>query len=153
MNRLAMAFLTLLVTPAFGQMAAPATETTAAPVAEASYQNLLTLLLQDSVDILGRPIDYPDGNAVITTAIVEIPPGGETGLHHHEVPLVAYILEGTLTVDYGEHGIRVYEAGSAALEAVDWPHNGRNLGAVPVKLLAIYIGSDEATNTITETIQ
>ena len=113
-----------------------------------TYQNLLTPLLQGGTDVLGAPLAYPTGNPNITAAIVTIPPGGETGWHEHEVPLFAYVLEGELTVDYGQKGKKTYKAGDSVLEAVGWPHNGTNTGTVPMKLVAIYMGSDAAANTV-----
>lgn len=113
-----------------------------------SYQNLLTPLVQGSTDVLGAPLAYPSGTPNITSAIVTVPPGGETGWHEHEVPLFAYILEGELTVDYGEKGTKVYRTGEAVLEAVGWPHNGTNTGTVPMKLVAVYMGGGNASNTI-----
>ena len=118
--------------------------------AASAYQNLLTPLLQSSTDILGRPLAYPSGTPKVTAATVTIPPGGQTGWHHHEVPLFAYILEGTLTVDYGSKGIKIYKAGDSVMEAGEWPHNGMNKGDVPVKLLAVYMGGGDKTNTLTE---
>jgi len=113
-----------------------------------SYQNLLTPLVQGGSDVLGTPLAYPAGTPNVTSAIVTVPPGGETGWHEHEVPLFAYILEGELTVDYGSKGKKTYRTGEAVLEAVDWPHNGVNTGAVPMKLVAVYMGGGTATNTI-----
>lgn len=113
-----------------------------------SYQNLLTPLVQGSTDVLGAALAYPAGTPNITSAIVTVPPGGETGWHEHEVPLFAYILEGELTVDYGERGTKVYRTGEAVLEAVGWPHNGTNTGTVPMKLVAVYMGGGNASNTI-----
>ena len=113
-----------------------------------SYQNLLTPLVQGSVDVLGTPLAYPEGTPNITSAIVTIPPGRETGWHEHEVPLFAYIVEGELTVDYGTKGKKVYRAGEAVLEAVGWPHNGTNTGTVPMKLVAVYMGGGNAPNTV-----
>ncbi len=113
-----------------------------------TYQNLLTPLLQGGVDVLGAPLAYPAGNPNVTAAIVTIPPGGETGWHQHEVPLFAYVLEGELTVDYGAKGKKIYRAGEAVLEAVGWAHNGTNTGSVPMKLVAVYMGSDAAANTV-----
>ncbi len=114
------------------------------------YQNLLTPLLQGGVDVLGEPLTYPAGPLNITAATVTIPSGGETGWHSHHVPLFAYILEGELTVDYASKGIRIYKAGDSVLEAMNWPHNGRNLGSVPVRLLAVYMGGGDSTNTVKE---
>jgi len=112
------------------------------------YQNLLTPLLQGGADILGRPVKYPDGPANVTAAEVTIPPGGETGWHEHEVPLFGYILEGELTVDYGTRGKKTYKAGDSFLEAVHWPHNGTNTGAVPMQLIAVYMGGGGEANTV-----
>ena len=117
-------------------------------LAPQTYQNLLTPLLQSSTDVLGAPLAYPEGTPNVTAAIVTIPPGGETGWHEHEVPLFAYLLEGELTVDYGEKGTRTYRAGEAVLEAMNWPHNGTNTGTVPMKLIAVYMGSASAANTV-----
>ena len=124
---------------------APALAEDATPPA---YQNLLTKLLQSGTDVLGAPLAYPAGTPSITSATVTIPPGGETGWHQHEVPLFAYVLEGELTVDYGDKGTRTYRAGDAVLEAMNWPHNGTNTGTIPMTLLAVYMGSDSAANTV-----
>ena len=113
------------------------------------YQNLLTPLLQGGTDVLGAPLSYPDGPVNITSAMVTIPPGGTTGWHSHEVPLVAHILEGELTVDYGEKGTKTYRAGDSVLEAMNWPHNGTNTGDVPMRLIAIYMGGGGKQNTVT----
>ena len=113
------------------------------------YQNLLTPLLQGGTDILGQPLAYPEGPVNITAAIVTIPPGGTTGAHRHEVPLFAYILEGELTVDYGEaYGTKTYRAGDSVLEAQDNVHLGTNTGTIPMKLLAVYMGGGTAANTV-----
>ena len=114
------------------------------------YQNLLTPLLSGGTDVLGTPLAYPDGPVNITAAIVTIPPGGTTGAHHHEVPLFAYVLEGELTVDYGDKGTRTYRAGDSVLEAIDHVHAGTNTGAVPMRLLAVYMGGDTAANTVAD---
>jgi quercetin dioxygenase-like cupin family protein len=112
------------------------------------YQNLLTPLLHGGVDVLGNPLRYPEGEVNITSAIVTIPPGGTTGLHRHEVPLFAHILEGELTVDYGEGRIKIYRAGDSVFEAMDVPHNGTNTGNIPMKLLAVYMGGGGKANTV-----
>jgi quercetin dioxygenase-like cupin family protein len=108
-----------------------------------SYSTLLTPVLTADETVLGQPIIYPSSaEALITSAIVSIPPGGQTGWHEHSIPLFAYILEGELTVDYGSEGTRVYRAGEGVMEAIDWPHNGTSTGTVPVRILAVYIGAE-----------
>jgi quercetin dioxygenase-like cupin family protein len=110
------------------------------------YQNLLTPILEGGQTIIGQPVAYPGGTAKVTAAIVTIPPGGETGWHLHVVPLFAYVLDGEVSVDYGDKGVKIYKAGEGLLEAMNWPHNGRNTGAVPVRILAVYMGAEDKPN-------
>jgi quercetin dioxygenase-like cupin family protein len=121
----------------------------AAAEESAQYQNLLTPLLEAETDILDQPIVYPSGTPKVTAAIVVIPPGKDTGWHTHEVPLFVHVLDGTVTVDYGDKGTKVYKAGETFMEAMNWPHNGINQGDVPARILAVYMGSEEKTNTAT----
>lgn len=113
------------------------------------YQNLLTPLLSSGTTIIGQPIAYPEGTPKVTAAIVSIPPGGETGWHLHEVPLVVYVLEGEVTVDYGEKGVKVIKAGESVLEAMNLAHNGMNKGDGPLRILAVYVGADGVENAET----
>lgn len=112
----------------------------------AQYQNLLTPLLSTGISVVGDQIVYPTGTPKVTAAIVTIPPGGQTGWHLHEVPLFAHILEGEITLDYGEKGVKVAKAGDSMLEAQNWAHNGMNKGDVPVRLLAVYMGAEDLPN-------
>jgi quercetin dioxygenase-like cupin family protein len=113
-----------------------------------TYQNLLTPLLKTGETVIGQAVVYPQGAATITAAIVVILPGRETGWHIHHVPLFAYMLEGELTVDYGSKGKKVYKPGDSLMEAVDWAHNGTNKGSSPVRILAVYLGSEGKNNTV-----
>ena len=120
------------------------------PALPQTYETLLTPIFTGHETIIGQPIAFPtEPNPVVTSAIVTIPPGGETGWHEHSVPLFVYILEGAVTVDYGSHGIRVVAAGSSMLEAMDWPHNAHNYGTVPVRILAVYMGAGGVANATT----
>jgi quercetin dioxygenase-like cupin family protein len=112
-----------------------------------TYGNLLTPVFTGHETIIGQPIAFStEPNPLVTSAIVTIPPGGETGWHEHSVPLFVYILEGAVTVDYGSHGIRTISAGSSILEAMNWPHNAHNYGSVPVRILAVYLGAEGVAN-------
>ncbi|HQZ13805.1 MAG TPA: cupin domain-containing protein [Devosia sp.] len=138
------------VLPYFLPLALVLTPTVASAENQAltQYQNLLTPLIAGGVDVLGNPLTYPDGPVNVTAAIVTIPPGGTTGAHRHEVPLFAHILEGELTVDYGDKGKKTYKAGDSVLEAINLPHTGTNTGTVPMKLLAVYMGGGTKANTV-----
>ncbi len=100
-------------------------------------------LLSSGETIVGERIVYPTGApAKVTAAVVTLAPGQETGWHTHGMPTFGYVIEGELEVDYGEKGMRVYRAGDAVLEAIAIPHNGRNPGTVPMRILAVFVGAD-----------
>jgi quercetin dioxygenase-like cupin family protein len=108
-------------------------------------------LLVTGTTVVGEPIRYPtSGPARITASIVTVAPGANTPFHRHPAPLVAYILSGELTVDYGDHGKRVYRKGDALVEAMDVKHRGMNFTAEPVSLLAIYLGAEGTPNVVLE---
>lgn len=132
----------LLAAAAFGFAAAEiAAAREAAPVVQA--------LLSSGQTIAGETISYPSGApARITAAIVTFAPGQETGWHTHGIPAFGYILDGELTVDYGDQGSRLYKAGDALLEAIDRPHNGRNTGSVPMRILAVFMGAEGTKTSI-----
>lgn len=109
----------------------------------------VSALLNTSQTNIGQPIAYPTGApAKIVSAIVTMLPGEETGWHKHDVPMFGYIIEGEVTVDYGTKGTHVYRQGDAVMEAVDWPHNGRNTGKVPARILAVFMGAEGVPNTV-----
>jgi len=97
----------------------------------------------------GQPVRYLRADRPeVTALIVEIPPGGETGWHLHPVPVYAYIIKGTLDVEMGNGDVRTYHEGDAIIEMVNTPHNGKNRGSAPVKLVAFYTGEQGKPNTI-----
>lgn len=98
------------------------------------------VLLQSSVTGDGQPLVYPTGTPQITSRLVEIPPGGETGRHSHPVPLFAYILEGELVIKADDQPPRHFKAGDAFMEIAAW-HTGRNETDKPVRLLSVYAGA------------
>jgi len=140
------ALLLALAGPALAQRApdAPATKApdAKAPANEAGYP--MVPLLSTSTTILGEKLRYPAGEPHVNASIITLAPGQRTIPHKHGVPLFAYILDGELSVDYGAHGIRTYKKGDSVMEAMDVPHYGFNAGAVPVRLLAVYIGAKGA---------
>lgn len=105
-------------------------------------------LLQTEKTVLGQTIIYPrDTQAEVTAVIITLPPGAETGLHRHDAPFFAYIMEGELTVEYEGYGARIYKAGDALMEANMTPHNGRNSGDNMVRILAVFMGGEGVSNT------
>ncbi len=102
-------------------------------------------LLSTGTTVMGETLHYPTtGPAHVTAAIVTLPPGGRTVLHKHGVPLFAYVLEGEITVDYGDRGKRTYRQGDALMEAMNTAHFGADAGSQPVRLLTVYMGAEGA---------
>ena len=59
------------------------------------------LLEAQRLNVLGQPIIYPTQQpAEVTSAIRVLQPGEETGWHKHMVPLHAYVMEGTSTIEF-----------------------------------------------------
>lgn len=126
----------------------PSSDPTPRPGSTASAAVLLSAV---ETTVLGQQVTYPlEVPAQISSAIVTLPPGAQTGWHFHSTPLYAYILEGTLTVTYDSDGgpiVKSYGAGEAVLEAIGTPHNGENRSGVAVKILVVNIGADGIANT------
>ncbi|MCL7407399.1 cupin domain-containing protein [Paradonghicola geojensis] len=110
----------------------------------------LDVLLQTETTIIGQQLIYPDGTAQITVAIVSMEPGEVTGWHRHEAPLIAHILSGELTVDYGTDGTRVYREGDTLVEALGSRHNGTNTGEAITRIFVVFAGAADVPNTVSE---
>lgn len=107
-----------------------------------------TPLLATSKTVMDEPIVYPAGTAKLTTGIVALEPGDETGWHTHGMPLTGIVLDGELTVDYGAKGTRTFTKGQSIAEAIAVPHNGKNTGTSVMRLFAVFIGA-EGVPTVT----
>jgi len=108
------------------------------------------VLNKQAQTVLDQLLQYPSGSqAQVSSAILTIAPGVSTGLHKHDAPMYAYILEGTLTVTYEGGIVKEFSAGSAILEAVGTPHNGENKTDKPVKILVVNIGAEGVANSVT----
>jgi quercetin dioxygenase-like cupin family protein len=100
-----------------------------------------TPLLSADTTASGQPIKYPKtAHPLVTMLLVEIPPRKQTGWHIHRRPMVAYILSGTLTVQFQGGKSATYKAGQAMAEVLNTPHNGINNGRETVKILVTVIG-------------
>lgn len=99
-------------------------------------------ILETGQTVIGQDISYPSGPAQITSKIVTIPVGAETGPHIHEYPMFAYILEGEVSVDYGEAGVKTFVKGQSIVEAINYTHNGKNNGSEPTKILVVLMAEN-----------
>jgi quercetin dioxygenase-like cupin family protein len=108
----------------------------------------VTQLLKTSQTWNGAPIRYPDGQAEVTSLMIEIAPGGETNWHEHPVPSFGVLLEGSLEVSLTDGRKKLVKPGEALAEVIATPHNGRNVGTTPVKLIVFYAGAVDKKLTV-----
>ncbi|MCX5856020.1 MAG: cupin domain-containing protein [Deltaproteobacteria bacterium] len=99
------------------------------------------VLVKSATASNGQKVAYPHTqNAEVTAMIVDIAPGRETGWHLHPVPVYAYVIAGKLAVELEDGRRYEFSNGQAIIEAVNTPHNGINIGNVPVTLIVFYTG-------------
>ena len=71
--------------------------------------------------------------------IAEFVPGGAAGKHTHPGEELGYVLEGTLQLEIAGQPPRTLNAGEVFFIPAGVVHDGRNIGAGPAKVLAIYV--------------
>ena len=122
-------------------------QTTTSVLAE--QDAIVTGVMKGSRTIGGQNIAYPKTDkAEITSVMIEIQPGKESGRHMHPVPTYVHVLEGTLTVEFEDGSRQPFKAGSGFLEAVNTWHNVKNLGEAPLKFLVLFAGEEGKPNLI-----
>lgn len=100
----------------------------------------------------GDPIAYlKTDEPEITAMTVDIAPGAQTGWHSHSVPVYAYVISGSLTVNIEGNTSRRFNAGDVIIEVVNTRHNGVNTGKTPVKLIVFYTGAKDMPNVLKTT--
>lgn len=72
-------------------------------------------------------------------ALVELPPGAREGRHMHPAAdLLAYVVEGTLTLEV-DGKTATYKAGDSAFIEAGKVHEGINDSKAPVKLIGVFV--------------
>ena len=110
---------------------------------QATYNKGLIIeqLLKTDTTALGQKIVYPVfQDDEITILKITVPPGESTGWHKHIIPVFAYVLEGTLTVELKDNKIITLTKNSTFSEVRNTYHNGINKGTENVVLIAFYMG-------------
>jgi quercetin dioxygenase-like cupin family protein len=88
--------------------------------------------------VLQKADDPGNAKYEAVMAIAEIPPGGTSGRHTHPGIELAYVLDGSVTLQHDGEKAKTYKAGDA-MQNVSVVHNATNTGKKPVKILAVYI--------------
>jgi quercetin dioxygenase-like cupin family protein len=99
-----------------------------------------TLLLKQGTSWDGTALQYPQGTPDVSSSVIEIAVGAQTGWHRHPVPAFAYLLEGELELELKDGSKQRVRAGESVIETVNTWHNGVNVGTTPVKLVAFFMG-------------
>ena len=106
-----------------------------------------TLVLKTTTKSSGDPVRYPVAlNPEVTAAIIDFPPGAETGWHLHTVPVYAWVVAGNVSIELEGGRSRTFKEGEAIVETVGVRHIGRNTGSVPARLLVFYTGAEGVPN-------
>ena len=110
------------------------------------------LLQAQRLNVLEQQIIYPTQQpAEVTSVISVLQPGEETGWHKHMVPLHAYVMEGTTTMEFEINGgtqTRNFSKGDAWVGAADVWHNASNKTDQPVAVFVVFMGANGLENTI-----
>ena len=110
------------------------------------------LLQAQRLNVLEQQIIYPTQQpAEVTSVINVLQPGEETGWHKHMVPLHAYVMEGTTTMELEINGgtqTRTFSKGDAWVGASDVWHNASNKTDQPVAVFVVFMGANGLENTI-----
>ena len=109
----------------------------------------IALLTKQTTTVLGQPLAYPTQlPAEVSSSIITLLPGQQTGWHRHDAPMYAYILSGAVTVTYDGDITKTYRKGQAIMEAVGTRHNGVNKGEEPVRILVVNLGALGVANSV-----
>jgi quercetin dioxygenase-like cupin family protein len=108
-----------------------------------------TPVLTQSRTITGQPLRYPETQSPeVSSVLVKIAPGGESGRHKHPVAPQIYVIEGEVTIEFDDGKQKKFPAGKAFLEAMNTWHNAKNLGDKPVKMLVVFFGEKGKKNML-----
>jgi len=119
--------------------------------ARAQYNKAIIIepLLKTDTTSIGQKIVYPQFKEnEVTIAKITFPPGVSTGWHKHEIPVFAYVLKGTLTVELENNKVTEFPENSTFAEVFNTYHNGVNKGTEDLVLIAFYMGGKGIPNSV-----
>lgn len=91
----------------------------------------------------------PKGDKLeVRLATATIEPSAVGQWHMYPNHPVVYVAEGTLTVEFRDGGLKVYEAGEGFVEPINTVLRGANKGQTPVKLVIFQLSPPEVPGAI-----
>jgi quercetin dioxygenase-like cupin family protein len=109
-----------------------------------------TPLMKTTKTEVGQDIQYPNAHPEVTTLLLEIAPGGQSGRHMHPVPSANYVLGGEVTIEVEGGNTLTYRTGQAFVGAMQTWHNAFNRGTTPAIVLVVFIGEEGKPVTVTQ---
>ena len=100
------------------------------------------VLLKTTKTLSDQPLVLPQTDKPeITLSLVDVQSDGHSSLHLHPVPILVYVMEGTVEIRAGEKSWTV-KAGEASVEPMNTMFQMFNVGGAPAKLLVVAIGEE-----------
>lgn len=90
------------------------------------------------------PIHVGTGAAASSVVYFEVAPGDHCGRHTHSAEEIVYIVDGEAELEVGEERQRA-SGGTLAIVATMAPHDVRNVGNVPVRVVGFFASAGVIT--------
>ena len=117
-------------------------------VEEVDNYETKVLLKSVETDIMGETFNFPDSNAVITTAIRVLRSGESTGLHIHEAIPVVYMIDGEITISNENGSNKIIKKGESFIGSTNNVHEAIATSDNDAVAYVVFIGSKDLQNTI-----
>ena len=100
------------------------------------------MLSGQRLTVLDQPIAYPTGKqARVSSEVVELQPGQQTGWLKQRTPTFVYVLSGTWSEEYDAGVTKDFAAGTGFMQAQGVWHNGSNKGQDVARVLVVTMGA------------
>ena len=104
-------------------------------------------LLKSQTSWDGGHIEYPSGQAEISSFILRLEQGEVPKFHCHPVPTFGYVLSGEVEIETKEGRKTILRQGESAIEVMRTVHRGRAIGG-PAEIVVFYAGAVGLPNTV-----
>lgn len=112
--------------------------------AQYSENLLVEELLSADRNSIGQKIEYSNiAIAQVSMRKITFPAGSSTGWHTHEIPMLSYVISGTLTVEIEGREPTEYSSGQCFAESFNTYHQGVKNTEKVLMVLAVYLGGDD----------
>lgn len=108
-----------------------------------------TVLRGQQLTVLDQEIAYPTGKkARVSSEVVELQPGQQTGWLKQRTPTFVYVLAGTWSEEYDAGVSKEFATGTGFMQAQGVWHNGSNKGQDVARVLVVNLGAKGVKDTV-----